>query len=113
MYIPKAFREDDIDTLHAFMREYSFAILVTRRNGDLLASHLPFLLDTERGRDKSGPYGALIAHMARANPRQNRSTNDQARVVAALEANAEDRDKSGPYGRLAELMSKRRKNEVG
>jgi transcriptional regulator len=68
MYIPKAFREDDIDTLRAFMREYSFATLVTRHNGELLASHLPFLLDAERGRDKSGPYGTLIAHMARANP---------------------------------------------
>ena len=63
MYIPKAFREDDIDTLHAFMREYSFATLVTQQNGELFASHLPFLLDAEHR-----PYGTLIAHMARANP---------------------------------------------
>ena len=62
MYIPKAFREDDIDTLHAFMREYSFATLVTQQNGVLLVSHLPFLFDAQRG-----PYGTLIAHMARAN----------------------------------------------
>jgi len=54
MYIPKAFREDNIDTLHAFMREYSFATLVTQQHGELLASHLPFLLDAGRGRDKSG-----------------------------------------------------------
>ena len=217
MYIPKAFREDDIDALHAFMREYSFATLVTQQNGELLASHLPFLLDTGRGRDKSGPYGTLIAHMARANPQwrtfaetqealvifqgphayispswyeddieqsvptwnyavvhaygkphliedttalytivqalvqkheshfekpwtphplddymqnkmraivgfeipitrlegkyklnQNRSVNDQARVVAALEGNADP-----PSADVAELMSNRRKNEVG
>src|SRR5713226_7446015 len=63
MYIPKAFREDDINTLHAFIREYSFAALITQQDGVPFASHLPFLLDTERG-----PYGILLAHMARANP---------------------------------------------
>src|SRR5579864_1818197 len=70
MYTPKAFREDDIDTLHAFMREYSFATLVTQQDGKLLASHLPFLLDAERGILSGGQvsYGTLIAHMARANP---------------------------------------------
>src|SRR5260370_40830619 len=63
MYIPKAFREDDIKTLHTFMREYSFATLVTQQEGMPFASHLPFLLDREQG-----PYGTLLAHMARANP---------------------------------------------
>src|SRR5258707_15799301 len=63
MYIPKAFREDDSKTLHAFMREYSFATLVTQQEGMPFASHLPFLLDAGQG-----PYGTLLAHMARANP---------------------------------------------
>jgi len=62
MYIPKAFREDDLETLHAFMREYSFATLVTQQNGELVASHLPFLFDAERG-----SYGTLMGHMARGN----------------------------------------------
>src|SRR5215470_5910371 len=62
MYIPKAFREDDIDTLHAFMREYSFATLVTQHHGEIVVSHLPFLFDAQRG-----SYGTLMAHMARAN----------------------------------------------
>ncbi len=62
MYTPKAFREDDIATLHAFMQEYSFATMVTQKDGGLVASHLPFLVDTERG-----PYGTLLAHMAIAN----------------------------------------------
>src|SRR5258708_6497947 len=52
MYIPKAFREDDIKTLHTFMREYSFATLVTQQEGMPFASHLPFLLDAGQG-----PYG--------------------------------------------------------
>ena len=79
MYIPKAFREDDIDILHAFMREYSFATLVTQQNGELLASHLPFLLDAERGTLSGGQvsYGTLIAHMARANPQWRNFTETQ------------------------------------
>jgi transcriptional regulator len=63
MYIPKAFREDDIPTLHTFMQAYSFATLVTQQNGVPFATHLPFILDTVRG-----PHGTLLAHMARANP---------------------------------------------
>ncbi len=63
MYIPKAFREDDIAVLHAFMREYSFATLITLQDATPLANRFPFLLDAERG-----PYGTLRAHMARANP---------------------------------------------
>ena len=62
MYIPKHFREDTIETLHAFMREYSFAALISQQDGIPLANHFPFLLDTE-----PGPYGTLRAHMARAN----------------------------------------------
>jgi transcriptional regulator len=63
MYIPQAFREDDIRTLHTFMQAYSFATLVTQQNGVPFATHLPFILDTVRG-----PHGTLLAHMARANP---------------------------------------------
>ena len=63
MYIPKAFREDDIGTLHTFIQAYSFATLVTLHEGMPFATHLPFLLDAERG-----PNGILLAHMACANP---------------------------------------------
>ena len=62
MYTPPAFREDDLQTIHALMRDNSFAILVTQQDGVPLATHLPFMLDTARG-----PYGTLVAHMARAN----------------------------------------------
>ena len=62
MYIPKAFREDDIDVLHAFIQEHNFAILFTLQDGVPLATHLPLILDRE-----SGMYGTLRGHMARAN----------------------------------------------
>jgi transcriptional regulator len=63
MYIPAAFRESRIDVLHALIVENPFAALVSRTEGGLFATHLPFLLDAARG-----PYGTLLGHMARANP---------------------------------------------
>src|SRR5215469_17585894 len=63
MYIPKHFREDDLNTLHNLMRAYSFATLITQHEGAPFSSHLPFILDTEKG-----PNGTLLAHMARVNP---------------------------------------------
>ncbi len=62
MYTPPAYEESDVPTLHALMRKYSFATLVTHHDGTPLVSHLPFLLDTAQG-----PNGTLVAHMARAN----------------------------------------------
>ncbi|HEV2582967.1 MAG TPA: FMN-binding negative transcriptional regulator [Ktedonobacteraceae bacterium] len=62
MYLPAHFREDDLPTLQAFIRENSFGILVTQREGAPEATHLPFLYDAERG-----PYGTLIGHIALAN----------------------------------------------
>jgi transcriptional regulator len=62
MYIPKAFREDDIERLHAFIQENNFAILVTTQDGIPIATHLPLILDLQKGQ-----YGTLRGHMARAN----------------------------------------------
>src|SRR5689334_6127120 len=62
MYTPKHFREEDLSTLHDLMEAYNFAILVTQKDGLPQASHLPFMLDRDRGQ-----YGTLLAHMARAN----------------------------------------------
>jgi transcriptional regulator len=63
VYIPAAFREADLGTLHALIRANNFGTLVSHVDGELFATHLPFLLDSERG-----PYGTLIAHLARPNP---------------------------------------------
>jgi transcriptional regulator len=62
MYMPERFREDDLPTLHALMRDYSFATLVTQHDGVPFASHLPLILAADEG-----PYGTLFGHMARAN----------------------------------------------
>jgi transcriptional regulator len=63
MYIPPHFQESDRATLFEFIERYSFAVLASPTAGALVASHLPLLLDRERG-----PQGTLFGHMARANP---------------------------------------------
>lgn len=62
MYIPKHFRESDRDRLIAFMRENSFAILVTQRAGAPFATHLPLVIEADA--DKI----VLKGHVAKANP---------------------------------------------
>src|SRR5690349_20063625 len=76
MYIPKHFSQDDIQTLQTLMDENSFAILVTQHDGSPFASHLPFLLDRERG-----TYGTLVAHMARGNPQWRDFAEQDALVI--------------------------------
>jgi transcriptional regulator len=63
MYIPAAFRETRLDVLHGLIREHSFATLISQVDGQLFATHMPFLLDPSRGAN-----GTLRGHMARANP---------------------------------------------
>ena len=63
MYIPKAHEETDLAVLHALMRAHPLGTWVTQADGGLLANHVPFLVDAERGE-----HGTLIAHVARANP---------------------------------------------
>ena len=62
MYIPPAFRENDLPALHATMREARRANLVTATDEGLLATLLPLLLVPEEG-----PYGTLYGHLAHAN----------------------------------------------
>jgi transcriptional regulator len=79
MYIPTAFREDDQERLAAFIRAYSFGIVVSNHADRLIASHLPFLLDGSRG-----PQGTLVGHMARGNP-QWRSFADGSEVLVMFQ----------------------------
>jgi transcriptional regulator len=76
MYIPKAFLEEDQPLLHELMRQYNFATLVTQHEGAPFATHLPFMLDAERG-----PHGTLLAHMARANPQWHMFASGQPALV--------------------------------
>ncbi len=63
MYVPSHFAESDPATLHAFIERHSFGLLVSMVDGVPFATHLPLLLDRT-----AGPHGALLGHVARANP---------------------------------------------
>ena len=58
MYVPEAFRQDDPETLHQFIRAHPFATLVTTADGVPQATHLPLILEG----------GVLRGHLARGNP---------------------------------------------
>jgi transcriptional regulator len=62
MYVPKLFAVEDLAQLQDFMQEFSFATVVTQRDGEMTASHIPFLLDRS-----VEPYGVLRAHVAIGN----------------------------------------------
>lgn len=62
MYIPPHYQSQDPATLHAFMRRYSFATLVSQVEGRPFATHLPFVV-----REDAGQL-LLSAHVSKANP---------------------------------------------
>ena len=73
MYIPKSFAETDAAVLYDFMRANNFAALITQHDGHLTASHIPFMVDTERG--------VLKAHLARANDQWKSFGEGEALVI--------------------------------
>jgi transcriptional regulator len=63
MYNPPSFAEHDVAVMHAFIEAHPLGALVTASSSGLFATHLPLVLDRERG-----AYGVLQGHIARANP---------------------------------------------
>jgi transcriptional regulator len=63
MYVPQHFAVTDRAALHEFIERHSFGLLVSQVGGTPFATHIPFLLDRA-----GGPHGALVGHVARANP---------------------------------------------
>lgn len=62
MYVPKHFNVDEFSTLTNYIKESSFASLVTSVEGVPYATHLPMSFDPD-----AGEFGTLYAHVARAN----------------------------------------------
>lgn len=63
MYVPPAFRLEELPEIHAAMRAARLPSLVTATAEGLVATPLPLLLAPEEG-----PFGTLYGHLARANP---------------------------------------------
>src|SRR5215467_742466 len=71
MYVPSDFDASDVGFCHDLIRAYPFAsVTTTSATGEPTASHLPVLLDEQRG-----PLGTLIAHVARANSQHDELAN--------------------------------------
>ena len=63
MYMPPAFRNQDLGALHDVIRSYPLGTLVTSAP-ELTANHVPFCIDADAG---SHGFGLLRAHLARRN----------------------------------------------
>jgi transcriptional regulator len=79
MYIPNTDRVTDQAKLHRFMRENSFATIISVADGHICATRVPLILDPSLG-----PNGTLIGHVARANP-QWRSFDGEAEAMVAFD----------------------------
>src|SRR6202012_1320705 len=76
MYIPRRYEEKDLDKIHAFIRENSFAILITVQDGRPVGTHIPLLLEKDvQGQD------ILMGHISKGNE-QKHSLADGAKVLA-------------------------------
>jgi transcriptional regulator len=78
MYIPPAFRVDDMADIHRAMREARSATLVTATEEGLIGTPVPMLLNESEGRN-----GTLYAHVARANPQWKLKPAGEAMAIFA------------------------------
>jgi predicted FMN-binding regulatory protein PaiB len=62
-YPPRRHLEHDREKLYGVIERFSFATLVSVRDGEALATHIPLTLDRDRR-----AQGVLFGHMDRANP---------------------------------------------
>ncbi len=76
MYTPAPFKIEDRKALVAFMRQHSFATIVTHDGAVPHATHMPVVL-----RENEGPHGTLVSHMARGNPQWLHFENGQEVLV--------------------------------
>ena len=67
LYIPRSFAPADAAAVTRLLNEHPFATLITPGDNEPSISHLP--LQYHAG---EGPHGALLGHMARANPHWQR-----------------------------------------
>ena len=63
MFQPEIFREKRTEKLHEMIDRFPFASVVTTRDGQIEANHIPLVLDPG-----NGSLGVLHGHLAAANP---------------------------------------------
>lgn len=76
MYVPHAFRDDELEDLAAFMRDHAFAMVVSSGDGGApVATHVPVAVASEGGTI------VLRGHFAKANPHGRRLETGETLVV--------------------------------
>jgi transcriptional regulator len=75
MYIPRRYEEKDKETIHAFIRENSFGILISVKDGLPIGTHIPLHLE-KNAEDKD----ILMGHISKGNE-QKYTLADGARVL--------------------------------
>jgi transcriptional regulator len=86
MYIPRRYEEKDKETIFQFIRENSFGILISVKDGIPVGTHIPLLPERNaEGKD------ILMGHISRANE-QKYTLTDGARVLAIF---------SGPHAYIS------------
>jgi transcriptional regulator len=63
MYMPQQFAETRPEVLHELMKSHPLSTFVVVADGELVANHIPLLLDATRGE-----HGTLYGHVSRSNP---------------------------------------------
>jgi transcriptional regulator len=76
MYVPPAFQEEDIATVHAAIRAARLATLITATEEGMIGTPLPMILDATEG-----PHGTLYGHVARANPQWKLAPSGDAMAI--------------------------------
>ncbi|MCO5947620.1 FMN-binding negative transcriptional regulator [Mucilaginibacter flavidus] len=75
MFIPSINKFEDIEEIVAFMQRYSFATIITAKDGVPVATHLPFIIT--RVNDKV----ILKSHLAKANPQSADIIDNKSLVI--------------------------------
>ncbi len=79
MYTPSSFKEENPDVLFELIETYNFGVLFSQHGEAPEATHLPFLVDKNRGAN-----GTLIAHFAKAN-KHWKSLDESKEVLAVFQ----------------------------
>ncbi|MEP7029152.1 MAG: FMN-binding negative transcriptional regulator [Candidatus Eisenbacteria bacterium] len=83
MYLPRRYEVTDLGTLHEFVREHPLGAWIRQQDGELVADHIPFLLEPSKGE-----FGTLYGHVARANPAWKALAPDRPSLVLFQGADA-------------------------
>lgn len=72
MFVPKYFKNENIQDVKNFLNENSFGILISQVDGKISGTHIPMELDTnENGED------VLVGHVAKSNPQSKNFRNEE------------------------------------